>query len=73
MMWALTGTSMKTVSWISEQGWSNNNLSWEHFRGKLHIISEKQDKNMESKWGWGGEGFENTQRLPIMNNLSRRC
>lgn len=53
MMRALTGTSMKTVSWISERGLANNNLSLEHFRGKLHIISKKQDKNMESKQGWG--------------------
>lgn len=63
-MWALTGTSMKTVFRISEKVQSNNNLIFEHFRGRLQIILKSKTKIMESK---GGKGFENTLWLPTRN------
>lgn len=43
-MWALTGTSMKTVFGISEKVQSNNNLIFEHFRGRLQIILKSKTK-----------------------------
>ena len=44
MIWALTGTSMKTVFWISEKGQSSNNLIFEHFKGRLQKILKRKTK-----------------------------